>query len=131
MKMKYSNILLTPVIAASVLFAPTNAFAEYCAVSKIKGNVCSGFVIEACKFVVVDAVKRDDGKLYELSRCYESVSDYSESKGRCWVRTKSKGAGLFSWGVNAADQPEFYHLKDDGTYEEIDVEYLSFKCRKS
>jgi len=119
MKMKNLNTFLAPFIATSVLFASTNAFSEYCAVSKIKGNVCSGFVIEACKFVVVDAVKGDDGKLYELSRCYESASDYSESKGRCWVRTKSKGAGLFSWGVNAAAQPEFYHLKEDGTYEEL------------
>ncbi len=101
--------------------------AEYCAISEIKGNVCSGFVIETCKFVRIDAVK-EGGKLYKVNRCYESVSEHSESKSRCWIRTKSTGGGLLSWGLNAASQPQFLHQNSDGTYEDIDVEYITFKC---
>jgi len=92
--------------------------------------LCSGFVIEVCKFVQVDAVKGENGKLYNVKCCYDSVSEYSKSKGRCWINTKSKGGGLLSWGVNAVTQPEFLHLNEDGNYEELDVEYLTFKCQR-
>ncbi len=102
--------------------------AEYCAVGQISGNVCKGFVIESCKFIRVDAVKDDNGKLFTVKECYSDVSEYSEGKGRCWINTKSKGGGAISWALNAATQPEFLHKNENGEYEEIDVEYLIFKC---
>lgn len=108
----------------------TEAQAEYCAVGKISGNVCWGFVIESCKFVQVDAVKGENGKLFTVKECYNDVSEYSKSKGRCWINTKSKGGGAISWALNAATQPEFLHKNESGEYEEIDVEYLTFKCVK-
>ena len=108
----------------------TEVQAEYCAVGKISGNVCKGFVIEACKFVQVDAVKDDNGKLFTVKECYNDVSEHSESKGRCWINTKSKGGGDISWALNTATQPEFLHKNESGKYEEIDVEYLTFKCVK-
>jgi hypothetical protein len=128
--MKRSIVKTMAALTVGLLFNPAGAQAEYCAIGNIKGNVCSGFVIEACKFVQVDAVKGDDDKLYTVNRCYGSVSEYSESKGRCWIKTKSKGGGLLSWGVNAATQPEFFHLSENGDYEKLDVEYLTFKCQK-
>lgn len=106
----------------------SEAHADYCAVGKIEGNVCKGFVIESCKFVRVDAVKGDNGKLFTVNECYSDVSEHSEGKGRCWINTKSKGGGAISWALNAATQPEFLHKNENGEYEEIDVEYLTFKC---
>lgn len=81
--MRKTNTRATLVLVICALFQATDVLAQYCAVGNIKGNVCSGFVIEACKFVQVDAVKGDDDILYTVGRCYESVSEYSESKGRC------------------------------------------------
>ena len=106
----------------------SNANAEYCATGVIKGNVCKGFVIESCKTIRVDAIKDEDGKLYSINKCYPKVSEYDEAKKWCWIRTKSDGGGLFSWALNSATQPNFLHRNDDGEYEELDVEYLTFGC---
>ncbi|MEW8424807.1 MAG: hypothetical protein AB2609_08850 [Candidatus Thiodiazotropha sp.] len=111
-----------------VLLTLSVAHADYCAVGKIEGNVCKGFVIESCKFVQVDSVKDDNGKLFTVKECYNEVSEYNEGKGRCWINTKSKGGGAISWALNAATQPEFLHKNKNGEYEELDVEYLTFKC---
>jgi len=110
------------------LLIVTETRADYCAVGTIEGNVCKGFVIESCKFVRVDAVKGDNGKLFTVKECYDEVSEYSEGKGRCWINTKSKGSGVLSWAINAAAQPEFLHKNENGEYEKIDVEYLTFEC---
>ena len=118
------------IIGISLFLLATASRAEYCAVDEIRGNVCKGFVIEACSFVRVDAVKGDDGKLFTVNKCYSSVSDYKERDGRCWITTKSKGGGALSWALNSATQPEFLHKNENGEYEEIDVEYLVFKCVK-
>lgn len=120
-------IVALAVLAVSV---PSAAWPEYCATGPIRGNICSGFVIESCSFVRVDAVEGDNGQLYTVRDCYESVSEYKEGDGRCWIRTKSSGAGLWSWMTNAAVQPKFFHKNDRGEYEELDVEYLVFECVK-
>ena len=114
--------------ALLVLFMTPESHAEYCAVGKIDGNVCKGFVIESCKLVRIDAVYGDNGQLFTVKKCYSNVSEYSEGKGRCWINTKSKGGGALSWLLNVATQPKFLHKNENGEYEEIDVEYLTFKC---
>ncbi len=124
--MKIRNVVLACI--CMVLIILSEAHADYCAVGEIKGHVCKGFIIESCKNVRVDAVKDNNGKLYTVKKCYSDVSEYSEGQGRCWINTKSKGGGFFSWGSNAATQPEFLHQDEDGDYEEIDAEYLTFKC---
>lgn len=104
--------------------------AGYCATGEMKAQECWGFVIESCQFVRVDAVANEDGKLFKIQRCFESVSDYSARDSRCWIRTKSRGAGVFSWAANAIVQPKFMHKKDDGSYKKVDAEYLTFNCKK-
>lgn len=120
---------ITMTLVMSLFFYSLTVFAEYCAIGNIKGSVCKGFILESCKHVQIDAVKGDGDKLYTVNRCFDSVTEYSESKGRCWIRTKSQGGGLISWGINTAIQPEFLHLNEDGSYEALDVDYLTFKCQ--
>jgi len=126
MKFPISRQYAWVVVGILTFFTLPVARADYCAVGQIKGNVCWGFVIESCKFISVDAVKGDDGRLFTLHNCYDKITDYQQ--GRCWVDTKSRGGGLWSWTLNAAAQPEFLHKNEDGKYEDIDVEYLTFKC---
>lgn len=127
-KMKRSQPIPIIIFVAAALSTPLAAFADYCAVGEIEGNLCKGFIVEACKLVRIDAVKGDDGKLFTVKRCYPSVSEYDQTKGRCWIRTKSTGGGLLSWAFNAPQQSVFYHKTAHGEYEELDVEYVTFKC---
>lgn len=106
------------------------SWAEYVATGSIDGNVCRGFGIEWCKFHQIAAVKGDGGRLYEIKTSFDSVTEYDESKRRCWIRTKSKAGGLISWGVNAIKQPVFLERTSSGKYEELDVEYVTFPCIK-
>lgn len=115
-------------IAISFLVSPLAA-ADFVAVGPIQGNVCTGFVIEACSLQEVHAIK-EDGKLFSIGRRYPEVSNYDAGKGRCWIQTKSVGAGFGSAGVNAAMQPDFYGRDSSGALTPLDVEYLTFKCRK-
>ena len=112
------------------LFSSVSAIADYCAIGKIEANECSGFIIESCKFIKVDAVRDDEGNLFHPKKCYETVTEYNSRKGRCWVTTKSKDGGIISWGINAAIQPNFLHKNTKGDYEEIDADYITFKCSK-
>lgn len=123
--MKKTIILIA--VYAVISVAP--AWAEYVATGPIKGNVCRGIGIEVCGLHRVVAVKGDDGRLYEVSTRYDSVTEYKEGSGRCWIKTKSSGGGIFSWGVNAIKQPTFLEITD-GKYKELDVEYLTFRCVK-
>ena len=107
----------------------SHLYAEYFVTGKIEGNVCWGFGIEVCGLHDIAAVKGDDGKLYEPNTRYQSVTEYRESSGRCWIRTKSTQIGLFNPVANAFLQPTFYE-KVDGKYEKLDVEYITFKCSK-
>jgi len=122
----YAKSLLT----VCVLLFSAEVMAEYCAVGKIEANECSGFIIKSCGFIEVDAVRDDEGKLFYPKKCYESVTEYKSSKGRCWINTKSKGGGLISWGINTAVQPDFLHKNSSGKYEDIDADYITFNCIK-
>lgn len=117
------------VITIALLIVPIPANAWYEAVGKIEGQVCHGFVIEMCGLHNIDAVKGDEGRMYEVKRSFDSVTEYKESSERCWIRTKSMQLGLFNPVANSILQPTFYE-KVDGKYEKLDVEYVTFKCRK-
>lgn len=105
------------------LFA-TTAQAYFEATGSIDANVCSGFVIKSCSFQSADAVGKD-GKLYNLSRTYDNVTEYRN--GRCWIRLK--GNEVLGNLISGIMSPQFYTLHN-GQYEEIDPEYLTFKCRQ-
>lgn len=117
-------------LAIITLLSSSAVLAEYCATGKIEANECSGFIIESCSFITVDAVRDDEGQLFHPKKCYQSVTEHNSSKGRCWINTKSKGGGLISWGINVAVQPNFLHKNSSGEYEEIDADYITFKCSK-
>jgi hypothetical protein len=117
-------------ITLMILGFSTPALADYQAVGPIEGNVCRGFIIEACGLHRIAAVKGDDGQLHEVQTRFASITEYKESSGRCWIRTKAKGGGLISWGLNAVKQPMFYERTTSGEYKELDVEYVTFKCVK-
>jgi len=112
----------------SLLFVSCEALSAYKATGPIQGNVCKGFIIEACELLDIAAVKGSDGKLYTVKKVYDAVDDYNEGLKRCWIRTKSKGAGWLSLGVNTISQPIFLSKNEKGGYKELDVEYLTFTC---
>lgn len=117
-------------IAIIALLISTQARADYLVWGEIEGTVCWGIGIEVCSQKKLHAVKGKDGRLYTISDRFESVSEYNETKGRCWIRTKSTGGGLISWGINTAIQPEFYEKLPSGEFKKHDVEYVTFKCKK-
>ena len=113
-----------------LLFAITSvsAHAGYRVIGEIKGQVCKGFVIEACSMKVVAAVENNQGGLSEVKRYFNTVSEYKSSTSHCYVRIKSKSDSIFSKGADALLNPVFYE-RVDGQYRKIDVDYLSFQCR--
>ena len=111
-----------------LLLVSGQAMSAYKATSPIKGNVCKGFIIESCEMLEIAGVKGSDGKLYTVRTTYEAVDEYNEKTKRCWIKTKSKGAGWLSLGLNAISQPVFVSKSERGEYKELDVEYLTFTC---
>lgn len=104
------------------------AHAKYIMTGPAEGQVCVLSIL--CKFHPIAGVKGDDGRPHELMRTYPKVSDYNESKKRCWINTKSTGLGIFSFGINMFSQPVFLELANNGGFKEIDVEYITFPCIK-
>jgi hypothetical protein len=115
--------------ATTMLVFSSQVRASYCAIGKIEASECSGFIIESCSFIRVDAVRDDQGKLYAPKTCYNDVSQYDASKHRCWIHTKSTGSGALSWVINATTQPNFLHKNASGGYDDINAEYITFGCR--
>lgn len=108
----------------------SGAWAKYVVTGPIEGNVCHGFGIEWCGLHKIDAVRGDGGRPYKVKTTFDSVTKFNETKGRCWIVTKSKGGGLLNWGVNVIKQPIFLEMTPTRKYEELDVEYVTFPCLK-
>lgn len=121
------KVIAATVVATSLFSTP--AFAEYVATGSIEGSECKGFGIEACSFVSVDAVEGDDGQLFTLQDRYQEVTEYDPDKGRCWVATKTKGVGVLGWAMDAFAGPRFFTESVDG-FEPVDVDYITFPCRR-
>ena len=86
----------------------------------------------------VDAMSVGGGNMHTITDRFESVSEHKGLRGgnvgRCWIRLKTDGLGLISDAVNMfkelSDNVVFYELQEDGTYDPIDAENLTFPCRK-
>ena len=105
------------------------AVAGYKAVGPIQAQDCYDFGIQYCRKRTVTEVVVD-GKRFHVQTNYPSVSEYSARKNMCWINIKSRGLGVFSWGINAATNPVFYGYDEDGKRVKVDAEYLYFKCIK-
>jgi len=123
----YKKVIVV-VSFVSVAALPRSAFSEYVAVGPFQGQVCSGFIIEACGHEKLEAVKKD-GKFYEINRVWQRVDEYKPpvkgSSGLCFVRL-NEGVSAFLGG-----RPDFYGYNEAGQLEKVDVDgYLRFNCRK-
>ena len=125
------------IIALTVLvsmMASATCLAGYQVRGKMTGEECTSYVLfEKCDKKNIDAVKGDDGKLYNITNYFSNVSSYKDSSsgdGLCWIRVKSARYGAISWGINLA-KPKFYEKQPDGTYEHVDIETIVFKCIKN
>ena len=118
---------LTLGVGFGISLSSLPAFADYIVVSDIKGQVCSGFIVDVCSMKKIDAVGDDSGTLYPPSDHFESVTDYRERDDRCWIRIK--GEGLIGKALSLFSSTQFYSM-ENGQYEEINPEYLTFKCLK-
>jgi hypothetical protein len=84
------------------------------------------FVFQKCRFVDVDAMKGQDGELFEVARKFENVTEYQN--GLCFIRLKYDG--WIAWGVRKTFGPTFFTKRRDGQFERIDPDYVVFKCKK-
>ena len=126
--MKQNRIITLAVFA--MIFCQNDARADYLATGKFSGLVCSGFVIQSCSNVSVDAVG-ENGRLFELKRSWPKVTEFNSSQKLCHIRVKGNSVFGF-WGdvVGEAASPDFYSLTSSGKYKKVDIESLSFKCQK-
>lgn len=107
------------------------AHAAYLVNGKVEGQVCKGVGIEVCEMREVSAVKDKEGRISPIAERFEDVTEYSESKKRCLIRTKASKASIIAWAAsNKTDQPTFYERTPGGSYKEVDVRYVSFPCIK-
>ena len=127
-KFKSNHIKFALFFALTV--ANSVAIADYAVVGKIEGSSCWGVGFQMCSMKTIEAVKGDDGRLYTVAESFPRVSEYSASKGRCWIRAKDSGTGLISMAANAAFSPSFYEKTSSGEFKKVDVEYITFKCTK-
>lgn len=122
------SLLRIRIACTVILFFPyAPAFAGYQATGPIEASDCYDFGISVCSIKTVTEVRKD-GRRYEINTYYEKVSEHNASTGMCFITTKSKGLGIFSWGINAATQPEFWGYDKSGKYGKIDAEYIRFRC---
>ena len=100
-------------------------FADYYVTGKIQGanKKLLGF---ATSIVDVHAVGKP-GDLYSLQLRYEKVSEYSKSKGRCWIKTE---LGQIGKVLNFFKNQSFYQRQSDGSYKKLNLEYITFPCVK-
>jgi hypothetical protein len=110
-----------------VFLAPPEARADYFATGPIYAEDCYDLGVKICSKMTVTEVRRD-GQRYEIGRVYPSVSYYSN--GKCSIDTKSRGAGIISFGLNMATQPDFWGYDKSGKYVKIDADRIFFSCFK-
>ena len=114
-----------------VMMAGSNSYAEYAAIGTIQGNHCSGLFIKTCGLKDIAAVSGSDGKLHEIKTTYDSVTEYKETTGKCFIRvSRSSGLGPISWAINYWKGTEFYAKDSSGEFTSVDIEYITFKCKK-
>jgi hypothetical protein len=131
------NLLVTILLIFSTIqpvFARYNAKGEIIGYAHGSiGKFFQAFITSSPRKIY--AIKGEDGNIYEIERTYED-SVVEENATGCIVRTKisNDSSNLLINGivaaVNSYRQPVFLEKKEDGSYEELDVEYLSFKCIK-
>lgn len=114
------------ILAISLLLLSTVANAKYCATGEIEGIECTGFIIKSCSFIKINAIKGDDATIYDVKKCYKSVSDYDPSTNACTIQTKSNFLGFFGDLI----KPKFLHLNNKGKYDSVDTDAIIFKCAK-
>lgn len=123
--MKLVNVLIL-----AILIWPAASLADYLVTGQIDASECTSYLVfDSCSFVKVHAVRDDEGTFYHPGERYPSVTDYDKNKGRCWIQIKSKGGGLFSSAANLVI-PQIWYTEEDGQMRKIDVEYLTFPCKK-
>ena len=127
-----SVVRFVATIAFAWLVLPWPANAEYIVTGKIRGQQCTSYIVfDRCTMRSVDAIKGKDGTLYTVKRRYPKVSEHSEKKGLCWINIKSRGGGLISGVINLFSDVTFLEEQQDGSFKELDIEYLVFPCVKT
>ena len=122
-------IVCTIAILASPLIS--NARADYLVLGKIEGWACkSRLIFESCGLVPVDAVEGPGGQPYTIQPRYKTVSEYKKKLNRCWINIKPRKPGLLGGLIGRATAPKFLMKMKDGTYQQVDVENITFKCQR-
>jgi hypothetical protein len=113
---------------AFIFLIAFNAYAraDYQVTGPTRGTECTLGIV--CSTHTIAAVRDDKGTLRYMPTYYSSVSDFNGTN--CFINTKSTGLGFISMAINAIKQPVFLELDSKGNYKELDIESISFPCRK-
>jgi hypothetical protein len=112
-----------------LLVSPLALAETFIVTGPIKASDCWDFGISVCSTKTVTEVRKD-GMRYEMPQYFDKVSEYNERTKVCHINTKSKGAGLLSFGLNTAFQPDFWGVDKNGKFGKIDADYIYFNCIK-
>ena len=94
------------------------AVAEYSVTSKLEGWFCKGFLFEVCSLATIDAISDEEGgELFGFASTLDSVSDFNELQGRCWL-------------INSPGYHAYRRLPDE-EWEHLGVpDDFTFKCER-
>ena len=114
-------------------FLSFNANADYEVKGQIKGFVCEGIFIEACKYKKIDTVDNSEGQLHTLKKTYKKVDEYKKvgNKDICIINVNGGYFGFINSFRNMLKKGDnFFTLNKNGEYQKVSIEYLMFECSK-
>ena len=108
------RVLNLSTLLIGVLFGDA-AVAEYAVTSKLEGWFCTGFVFEMCSLETIDAISDEEGgQLFEFVGSLDSVSDFNELQGRCWL---NNSPGYHAYRRLPAEEWELIGVPDNFTFK--------------
>ena len=117
-------------LATFLLMGSAPAWGDTCLrTGQVTGTVCRGVGIEICDQVNLVAAEGEGGRAYTIADSFSSVSEFSESRRRCWINLKSSGLGLLSHGINFFSA-EFFYRDEQGYLQAVSPDSISFPCRR-
>ena len=88
--------------------------AEYSVTSELEGWFCKGFIFKSCSIEVIDALSDEEGgQLFDFVNSLDSVSEFSESQGRCWL---NNSPGYFAYRRLSDEEWELIGVPDNFTF---------------
>lgn len=118
-------------LLATFLSVPSPAHAEqYIATGAAWGSECTNYIIfDSCTMTLIAGTDDGKGNIVALPSAYESVDQYNEGDGKCWLRFQYR-SGWLGYLVTRLIGPNFVTKAADGEYQPVRPEFIVFPCVK-